>query len=81
MSALMKGFLGKVHLSCPEFQTSLWTLFHQTIATPSNASVVVAQKERERETVEDMATKEDEATGTHIEERGIEEHCSLLLGQ
>jgi hypothetical protein len=33
------------------------------------------------ETVEDMATKEDEATGTHIEERGIEEHCSLLLGQ
>jgi uncharacterized protein YpbB len=75
----MKGFLAKVHLSCPEFQTSLWTLFHQTIATPSNASVVVAQ--RERETVEGMATKEDEATGTHIEERGIDEHCSLLLGQ
>lgn len=75
----MKGFLAKVHLSCPEFQTSLLTLFHQTIATPSNASVVVAQ--RERETVEDMATKEDEATGTHIEERGIDEHCSLLLGQ
>jgi hypothetical protein len=40
-----------------------------------------SSSERERETVEDMATKEDEATGTHIEERGIDEHCSLLLGQ